>query len=281
MTIRSSIYLQGNKYKLFNDIKPHLDCERKTLVDVFGGSGCVTLNSVKEDLFGEYVYNDKAKWLFELQDFIKTNESFVDNCVEKDGYYSKSKVGYLDLRESYNNFGYLSELFILQTRSNSNMVRFNKQGEFNMPYGERNRFEEDRLIQHKELLIKGTVDLHNEDFGDLIEDYLSQEDLSDYVFYLDSPYYNTTAVYNEAGGWTENDNISLFEYCVELHQKGAKVVMSNVFENRGVKHQGLVDWCEDNKHLFDVYHLNASYGNTSFRKSDKITDEVLIVSKGM
>ena len=65
MTIRSAIYLAGNKYKLYDTIKPHLQDEnRKTLVDVFGGSGVMTINASHDNLFENYVYNEKAKTSF-------------------------------------------------------------------------------------------------------------------------------------------------------------------------------------------------------------------------
>ena len=31
---------------------------------------------------------------------------------------------------------------------------------------------------------------------------------------------------NEGGGWTQNDNTTLLEYCVELQKRGAKVVIN-------------------------------------------------------
>lgn len=279
MTLRSAIYLAGNKYKLFDTIKPHLqDGNRKTLVDVFGGSGIMSLNASHENLFESYVYNEKAKHLFELQDWVQWfDEEDAEIIKVFNDNFSSTKEGYLQLRDSYN--GGLNTkiaLYLLMCRSNSNMMRFNTAGGFNIPYGERNCCNIERIWQHHNNI--QNVKLRNEDFGDLLDEYLEMDDLSEYTYYLDPPYALTTATYNENGGWTQNDNTTLLEYCLELQKKGAKVVISNVFENRGNTHQELIDWCEENKETFTVHHLNINYNNSSFRKGRGKTDEVLIVS---
>lgn len=281
MALRSAIYLAGNKYKLYNTIKPHLqDGKRETLVDVFGGSGIMTLNSSRDKLFENYVYNEKARHLFELQNWVKHfdgDDAEEVECINNS--YKSDKAGFLLMREDFNEslVTRLPTLYNLMCRSNSNMMRFNSKGEYNMTFGERNRCDVPRIWYHSEYI--QDVELENEDFGDLLEEYASLNDLSEYTFYLDPPYAFTTATYNENGGWTQNDNTTLLEYCLTLRDKGAKVIISNVFENRGNVHQELIDWCEENKETFTVHHLNISYNNSSFRKGKGKTDEVLIVSK--
>ena len=79
MTLRSSIYLQGSKKKLYPQIKPYLqDGKRKVLVDLFGGSGTMTLNCVNDNMFDKYIYNDKSSWLYDMQSYLKE----YDNCTE-------------------------------------------------------------------------------------------------------------------------------------------------------------------------------------------------------
>ena len=280
MTIRSAIYLAGNKYKLYDTIKPHLQDEnRKTLVDVFGGSGVMTINASHDNLFENYVYNEKAKHLFELQKWVKHFDGDSQEVAESyNRMYPSTKSSFYDLKDDYNlGVQHEAQLYCLMCRSNSNMMRFNSKGEYNMTFGERNYFNLDRIWTHHHNI--QNVKLRNEDFGDLLNEYLETEDLFNYTFYLDPPYFSTTAIYNENGGWTQNDNTTLLEYCLELQKKGAKVVISNVFENRGNVHQELIDWCEENKESFTVHHLNISYNNSSFRKGKGSTDEVLIVSK--
>ena len=281
MTIRSSVYLAGNKYKLFESIAPHLqDGGRSTFIDVFGGSGVMTLNVSNKKLFEKCIYNEKAKHLFELQEFVKSFDESVSKEVEYfNKYYKDIKEGFLSMREDFNKSLETSIplLYNLMCRSNSNMMRFNSDGNYNMTFGKRNTVNVERIWEHHRNI--QDVGLMNEDFGDLLEEYLDMSDLSEYTIYFDPPYFSTTATYNENGGWTQNDNTTLLEYCLELQKKGARVVISNVFENRGCIHQELIDWCEDNKENFSVHHLNISYNNSSFRKGKGVTDEVLIVSR--
>ncbi|MCP3685028.1 MAG: DNA adenine methylase [bacterium] len=281
MTIRSSIYLAGNKYKLFDSIVPHLqDGNRSTFIDVFGGSGVMSLNVVNSKLFERHIYNEKAEHLFDLQEFVQKFDEEDSKEVEYfNNYYESTREGFLLMREDFNKslVTALPVLYNLMCRSNSNMMRFNSDGGYNMTFGERNTCNTERIWEHHRNI--QNVGLMNEDFGDLLDRYLEVQNLSEYTFYLDPPYFSTTATYNENGGWTQNDNTTLLEYCVELQKKGAKVVISNVFENRGCVHQELIDWCEDNRETFSVHHLNISYNNSSFRKGNGITDEVLIVSR--
>ena len=98
---------------------------------------------------------------------------------------------------------------------------------------------------------------------------------NDFV-YMDPPYLNTTAVYNEKkkafGGWSLEDDYKLFSLLEELNRKGIKWGMSNVFENRGIKNEHLIKWCE-NKGWY-VYHLNRNYN--PFSRGNSNNDEVYI-----
>lgn len=277
--IRSSIYLSGNKYRLLKDIIPLIkDESRNTFVDLFGGSGCVSLNVVNQDMFSKVIYNDKAFHLYQLQQFIQNLQSWDWKNLDECHYsYPRTKEDYYRMVEDYNKPKDPLLLYMLQTRSNSNMMRFNKKGEWNMTYGERATYSRDKLENHHHLI--KNVELCSLDFGDCIEHLLNNLDLKDVVVYCDPPYMHTTATYNENGGWTENDNQTLFEYLTLLHKEGAKVVMSNVFENRGKVHQSLIDWTKENQDEFDVHHLNISYNNSSFRKGKGKTDEIVIVSR--
>ena len=125
MTIRSAIYLSGNKYKLYDKIKPHLqDGTRTKFVDIFGGSGLVSINVANDNLFEDVVWNDSAKWLYDLNCFLK-NDYCLKVLPVYNGLYSKSKEDFDQLREDYNNTKSAALLYTLMCRTNSNMMRFN------------------------------------------------------------------------------------------------------------------------------------------------------------
>lgn len=276
MTIQSAIYLSGNKRRLFRDIKPHLE-GKKVLVDLFTGSGTVALNAVNGGLFEKVIANDCQKQLYDLHTALQ-KESFLGAVAFTNDCYPDSKEAYLKLREDYNATHRLDLLLNLNYRSNSNMMRWNKSGDFNMPFGERQRYDEARLVQHHKLC--KDIEFHNNSFEDVINCLWENPfNMEDCTVYMDPPYLNTLATYNENGGWTETQEVLLRNLAIELQQWGAKVVISNVFENRGWKNDSLIRWCKLHSNRFDVYHLNIDYSNSSFRKSKHKTDEVLIVSK--
>jgi DNA adenine methylase Dam len=275
MTIQSAIYLCGNKRKLWSDIKPHLE-GKKILIDLFTGSGTVAINSVNEVMFEKVIANDSLTFLYDLHEALQS-KFFLDMVKLSNEKYGDSKEEYLRLRKDYNSSGRLDLLLNLNYRSNSNMMRWNSKGGFNMPYGERLRYDSGRLKKHHELC--KSIEFHNEDFRQLIENLENSLDFKDCVVYIDPPYQGTTAPYNEMGKWTEEQDNTLLDTVTYLHNAGAKVVMSNVFENRGHKNNWLIDWCDENSGDFEVHHLNMDYSNSSFRKSNHKTDEVLIVSR--
>lgn len=282
MPIRSSIYLAGNKFKLFDQIKPYLQREgRDTLLDVFTGSGCVTLNCANEGMFKNYISNDAETWLTELHNRLKDPEFLLDVTVESNNYPS-TKEGYLKLREDYNkDLTNYAKLFNLMMRSNNNQVRFSGEGskrKYNMPYGERSRLDITRLLTHHSLIVKNSIETSNKDFEVFINDISNSVDFGKMVVYIDSPYYGTTATYN--AGWSKEDDNRLREVVLGLHKLGAHVVMSNVFYNKGYTSQELIDWCDLHKDKFYVVHLDIDYKNSSsFKYTGNKTDEVLIVSK--
>ncbi|BAV80850.1 putative adenine methyltransferase [Vibrio phage RYC] len=171
-------------------------------------------------------------------------------------------------------------LFNLMLRGNNNMVRFSGQGDkrkHNMPYGERNRFDIDRMLQHHHL--SKDFNLSTMSFTLFLNRVIKNLDLSRVVVYIDSPYSNTTATYNENGGWTSQEDEILLNKVLKLRELGAKVVISNVFHNRGKTNQWLIDWSEEHNDKFDVHYLDRDYSNSASFKSDKKTVEVLLVSK--
>ena len=275
---QSAIYLAGNKRKLLPQILPYLLVEGAVaFIDVFGGSGTVSLNVRNTGHFNYAIYNERDEHIFGLQKYIQNNEN--DFCILQylNGQYSRTKEDFLSLRRSYNSKPDYDKLFLLMCRSNSNMMRFNDSGKYNMTWGDRSPFYLDRVKDHQKSI--RSVELTNRDFRGVFYDLEDFTGLDKVVMYLDPPYMNTLASYNEKGGWTKEDNTELLSYVKTAIDLGIKVVMSNVFKNRGKVHQQLIDWCEDNSDLIDVHHLDISYNNSSFRKSEEETDEVLIVSK--
>ena len=277
--IVSAIPFTGNKRKLWSQIEPLMP-EGKCFVDMFMGGGTIALNATtKYDI----VYaGDVLEPLICLQLAYKNNPHFIDTVIKLNEHYPSTKEGYLRLREDYNIEPSPAKLQCLILRSNTNYMRFNKNGRFNVPYGERNHYNVQRMQDHKSAI--SSIEVFNLGYKELRRQLPSSRGgttikPNEYVFYSDCPYQGTTATYCEQGGWKDSDDEELLKEFLELQGVGCKVVASNVLKNRGVVNKRWVDFCEEYNDKFTVHHLNRDYNNSSFRKGNGLTDEVLIVSK--
>lgn len=282
MTIRSSIYLSGNKYLLWDTIKPHLqDGNRKTLYEPFIGSGTVSLNALNEELF-EYCHgNDLAWWLVGLHNHMR-DYSFIKDVVFENALYKSTKEEFERLKEDYNNdLTNYPMLFNLMLRGTNNWVRFSgteSNQKFNMSYGKRNRLDITRMEKHHELC--QNIEVYQGSFAVFLTKVLKYGNPEESTVYIDSPYTGTTATYTEGNGWSAQEDDILLDLVIQIQEKGYKVVMSNVFFNKGHTNQWLIDWCALHKDKFEVHDLDRDYSNSSaFKYDGKKTDEVLIVSR--
>lgn len=259
--IISPIFYMGNKKKLIQKGLIELFPQNiETFIEPFGGSGVVSLNTTAKN----YILNDFDSNLVKLYNMFKeySYDELIDSIernIEKYGlarertkrnqYDDKEKIeeyklAYSKLRDEFNSTKNVLDFYTLMFYSFSQQFRFNSKGGFNMPCGN-DCFSE----KNKEYIINSidkfkNFEIHNKSFTEL--DYYT----ADFV-YLDPPYLNTTATYNENEGWTMKNELELFKLCEDLNSKGIKFGMSNVFENKGVVNQHLIDWCDKND--FKVY----------------------------
>lgn len=274
--IVSAIPFTGNKRKLWKKIEPLLPNGR-VFVDMFLGGGTVALNVV--DKYEYVIGAEIVKPLTDLHLSYQKDEGFIDRVTKLNNHYPDSLEGYLQLRTDYNLEPSSAKLQCLLLRSNSNMMRFSNKTGFNIPFGKRNHYNLERMLAHKEACSEVEVFAGSWEglFGK--KSVLPDANPHEYVFYSDCPYANSKATYNAQGGWTDEDDIKLLEKLLYLHSVGCKVVASNTLIHKGIINTKWCEWVEQHKDKFTVHHLNHSYANSSFRKSDKVTDEVLIVSK--
>jgi DNA adenine methylase Dam len=277
----------GNKKKLIN--KGLIDLFPKGInrfVDLFAGSAVVSMNVEAK----KYLVNDIDFHLYELYAMFKVFtddviirhiESRIDEYglarerTKRNEFKDKEKIevykaAYMKLRNEFNkNEGAnVLDFYTLMFYSFSQQFRFNGKGEFNMPCGN-DCFSE----KNKEYIVNGSkffkqdnVKINNGDFKKLGVEKLNKDDF----VYLDPPYFNTTATYNENNGWTEDDENALYSICERLNKHGVKFGMSNVFENKGAKNQKLIDWCEKNNwnvYTFDKFtYMACGKGNSNAKE---------------
>lgn len=292
--VKSPIFYMGNKYKLLDQLIPLFPKNIDKFYDLFGGSGCM-LNTP----CNTYVYNEMNENIYNLFNMfdiymsdliinrIKENIEKFDlnregtdvrqnqpDILEIREFYNKN---YLKFRDYYNKSErHIVDLYTLTFYSFSNLIRFNQKSDFNMPYGNRCfcQKHEKNIIEWKDVLKSKNIETHNVNAFDILQEIMFNKD--DFI-YLDPPYTNTLAIYNEKrafGGWCEEDDFRLFSILEKLAKCGIHWGLSNVFENKGVKNEHLIKWCEDNN--WYVYHLNKSY--SALGKGNANSDEVYITN---
>ena len=280
---RSPIFYMGNKYKLLKDLIPLFPNSCDVFVDLFGGSGVVSMNYQGTK---ETIYNELNTNIVELIKMIVNNEPreldqyWKEKIKEYRLRHKSDKINkgngldsYLKLRKDYNtsigrNY---KDLFLLACYSINHLIRFNTKSEFNASNG--NDSYNDKNYQQ-------VCDMHGSFQNvEIIEGdafNFNFDNLGENSFvYVDCPYSGTEAVYNEKrafGGWTVESDLKLFNLLEKLNNKGIKWGLSNVFVNRGKTNQHLIDWCDKNN--WNVYHLDRNYN--PFSRGNSNNDEVYI-----
>lgn len=286
--VKSPLNYTGGKYKLLNQIIPIFPKNLDLFVDLFSGGANVGVNVNAKRI----VCVDKQKEIIRVMElFKKYEDGYIIDKLEKiidkynlsnsllNGYkvykctsdkglgsYNKSK--YLDLRNDYNSMidDSVEKDFLFLTLviyGFNNQIRFNSNGEFNMPVGKRD-FNNSIRKNLKSFITKlktKNIEFINSDFREF-----AIETTDNTLVYCDPPYFLGTASYNENGGWTEKDEIDLLNYLSILDQSGVKFALSNVIEHKGEKNIILDSWIKEHKYI--VHIIDSNYNNSNYHKQE-------------
>ena len=288
--IISPIFYMGNKKKLIK--KGLIELFPKNInkfIEPFGGSAIVSMNTQANVYFISDIDNN----LVDLYKLFKYNEAdtiinHINSRVDEYGlarertrrieFKDKEKIeiykqAYMNFRKYYNENKNVLDFYTLMFYSFSQQFRFNNKGDFNMPCGNDcfSKINEEYIKNGCNFFNKDTVCIGNSDFRTINIDLLDENDF----IYLDPPYLNTTATYNENGGWNIQDENDLYELCEKLNNKHINFGLSNVFENKGTKNEKIIKWCEDNNwkvYSFDKHTYTACGKGNSNAKEVFITN---------
>lgn len=299
--IASPLNYTGGKFKLLSQILPLFPKKIDTFVDLFCGGCNVGLNVKSKKI----IYNDKNDKLINLCKFFKEIDSknaieqiyniiakYELSIVSKYGYefyqcnsqkglgeYNKSR--FLKLRSDFNSMNYTATnyyllFYVMIVYAFNNQIRFNANGEFNLPVGKR-----DFNAKMEQKLVKFIDKLHEQDSEFLSIDFREFDtqnlDKKDFI-YIDPPYLITCATYNENGGWGEQDERDLLEFIDNLNSKKIKFALSNVLTSKGKTNKILKSWFENR--AYNIHRLNYKYSNSNYQTKDKSSssNEVLITN---
>lgn len=216
---------QGIKTKLvpwINDLilQSGIDLENATWIEPFFGTGVVGLNA---PIKGNHIVGDSNPHLINLYNGIKDGNITQFNMRAYLEHESKmletaDENGYAYYREVKNRFNreHSPFDFIFLSRAGFNgMMRFNKRGEWNIPFCKKpNRFAPayvskicNQIANAEKIIHKGNWQFLNQNFLDTIN--MAQE--GD-IIYCDPPYFGRYVDYYN--GWTEEDEEALYNALV-------------------------------------------------------------------
>ena len=277
--IKSPINYAGGKYRLLSRIVPMFPDKINTFVDLFGGAFNVGIN-VKAD---HIIYNDIINYLSELFEYwsntdIEEINSYIDKTIIENNLSATDADSFLAFREKYNKTKDIRDLFILVCYSFNYQMRFNNKHLYNSSFGKEastmNDSIRNNLNRFVEKLHSGDYTFCNNKFGEF--DF-SDFDSNDFV-YCDPPYSIGTGVYQDGkrgfNGWSKEDDKKLFDILDELNERDVKFALSNVFENKGLRNEELIEWSKKYK----VYHLRMNYNGANYQRKESKSDEVLITN---
>lgn len=278
LNIKSPINYIGNKYKIIKQIEENFPNNINMFMDVFGGSGNVTINTKAK----YYVYNDINKYVKEIFEGIMCTptDEILNNIYEIVGKYKldkQNREGFDSLRIDYNNGkNDWITLYTLMCYSFNYQFRFNNNQEYNSSFGKNRSCFSDRqrnnIIQLKERTKNFDISFMAKNFIDIDYSDFDNKDL----LYFDPPYLNSIGNYNDGKrgfeGWTERHEIELLNILDSLDKQGSRFALSN---NLKYENKLLENW----RKKYNTIFLNADYSNCNYQKIDRTKDiEVLITN---
>ncbi|MGM9826339.1 MAG: Dam family site-specific DNA-(adenine-N6)-methyltransferase [Paludibacteraceae bacterium] len=299
---QSPLNYTGGKFKLLPQLLPLFPQNIHTFVDLFCGGGdvgagvlsqFVHFNDKDPNVIGilrAFKLLPKEETLHIIRETIEhyrlsntsANGYAYYGCNSAEGVGSYNREPFTRLKEDFNRLDrrdhrYYILLYVLVVYSFNNQIRFNRNGQFNLPVGKRdfNRKMQAKLNAFIDRLQEIDCDFSHVDFRELL---LNRLGAGDFV-YADPPYLITCATYNEQGGWTEELEHALYNYLDNLHTHRVRFALSNVLTSKGKTNHILQDWLAANTQ-YTCHHLNYDYSNSSYQTHDRVngSDEVLITN---
>lgn len=261
----------GGKHRYLKDMFEILPLDKEGLFvcDMFYGGGDLSSHLPKTWLTDAYEINKPLLAIHKQINSGKLTLSMVEDVIARAGLDKTNSKNFEKLKAVYN---WTKDdallLYVLICHSNTNRLRFNGKGEFNVQFGKRTfndnmkkKFVDyQNRLSERDIVFSSRSSLHC--------------DLKQYsLLLIDPPYLNTVACYNEKGGWKVEDELLLHEKVKEASDKGVKFVYFGQFISNGTENPYLKDFSKD----YNVKILKDTTEHcSSNRKKKGVTVEVMI-----
>lgn len=296
---RSPLFYVGDKYKLMPQLKKLFPKNINTYYDVFCGGGSASINVQAN----KYVLNDIDGKIIELHQHLQANSVDIQSFIERmhrlireyglslsekeknseieelkkmyaKTYYSKyNKEAYLKLREDYNaDQSNTDLLYLLLIYGFNHMIRFNKQGKFNLPVGnvDWNKNVTRALESYSNWYNTNNVKLSaGMDFESFV---VSQKFESGDFLYFDPPYLVSFSEYNKF--WGEDEEIRLYNLLDSLSKRGVYWGLSNMTSHKGKQNNLLLKWAKG----YNSYNIESNYISRFDNSVKKDSKEIYVTN---
>lgn len=307
-SIKSPLNYTGNKYRILPQIKRHFPKKIHCMIDLFCGGATVGLNVDADKI----IFIDGNSRVIDLLVFLSkqsfdgflcklealTSEyglsysykygyaKYRELCSDKtdnNGLKDYNKNGYYKLRDDYNSLTDKTTdeantlLYLLMIYAFNNDIRFNSNGDFNLPVGKTdlNKMNVMKVKAYIERVRQIDAEFLCMDFRDpKLFDYIDRADF----IYMDPPYLVGDAVYNAS--WDSKSEYLLLNLLDRLLEAKKDFALSNVISKVGKTNEPLSYWCYKNSEAVRIHEIDYNYKSSSYNKitRDAKEKEVLIVN---
>lgn len=222
----------GGKRQIMPSLMEHIpkDIKKSTYIEPFVGGGAVLFHLQP----AKAVINDYNEELINVYNVIKTNPDELIKDLKKhknesDYFYEIRGIDRTEKFKKLSDVQRASRIIYLNKTCFNGLYRVNSAGEFNAPFG---RYKNPNIV-NEPILRAVNKYLNDNDVEVNCGDYekiLKKATKKSFV-YLDPPYHPISESSNFTGyvegGWDENDQIRLREWCDYLDKKGVRFLLSN------------------------------------------------------
>lgn len=295
--IRSPFFYVGDKHKLMKQLLPLFPENIETYYEPFCGGGSSFLNVQAS----RYILGDVDSYMIKLHNMLNgyahNPQKFFEKITEIETVYGLSasyrqdiipqelkaqymktyfakfnKRGFENLRNDFNrDKGNIEFLYILLIYGFNRMLRFNSNGDFNLPVGnvDLNQNVIKALNYYFNFCTQNEVLFYKLDFRDYFKmwNFMNR----DFV-YLDPPYLISNSEYNKL--WSEEDEKALLSILDELNARGIKFAISNLIEDKGKKNYIFAQWAEK----YVIHEVSSNYINYHSNVRKENHREVLVTN---
>lgn len=222
----------GGKRKEIKYIKEYMPNNFDTYYEPFIGGGALWFNLehnknvINDDFFDvtnfyQNLKDDTGKLISDINEIAKEYNSYDKTIISKDEWSKLAEKYYYNYRKmeegKVTDYDYAIRFYLLRQLSYSGMLRYNKQGKMNAPFGWYKRLKPIEHDIHKLKKILDNTIIHNTDWLDSV----STATENDFVF-IDPPYTRVFQDYSPDNNFNKEEHMKLSDW---IHNTKSKVMI--------------------------------------------------------